>query len=56
MIDRNKVQEGVKCCMQIDPNCNKCPYDDIDLRCISNLRNDVISIIQLDERLEDDLK
>ena len=53
---RDKVIKGIKCCMQIDPNCAECPYDDIDLRCISNLQNDVISIVELDERLEDDLK
>ena len=56
MPDREKVKQGLNCCLKPAPDCANCPYEDIDLRCLRFLRSDCLALIELNERMEDDLK
>ena len=42
---RNKIKEGVKCCIQAIRNCNSCPY----LGDCAQLREDILSIVRREE-------
>lgn len=42
---RNKIKEGVQCCMRVVRNCNSCPYfGDCD-----QLREDILKMICREE-------
>jgi len=55
MPDSEKVKRGVKCHAVLH-SCVGCPYDVNFPSCIDNLFQDVFELLELDERLEDDLK
>lgn len=42
---RNKVKEGVKCCIRTTRNCNSCPY----FRNCNQLQEDILRMIQREE-------
>jgi hypothetical protein len=42
---RNKIKEGVKCCIQVVRNCNSCPY----FGDCAQLREDILKIIHREE-------
>lgn len=42
---RNKIKEGVKCCIQIARNCNSCPY----LGDCAQLQEDILRMISREE-------
>lgn len=47
MIEREKVINGLKCCLPShDPDCDLCPYDSIDLRCRVKLYNDIMALLK----------
>lgn len=42
---RNKIKEGVKCCIRTIRNCNSCPY----LGNCNQLQEDILRMIQREE-------
>ena len=57
MADREKVVCGLECHMRATgPECGKCPYDAIDLRCIKSLRDDAIALLKAQEPVKPDVK
>lgn len=55
MPDREKVKQGIKCHM-VTKSCAGCPYEANGSYCIDALFRDMFELLELDERLEDDLK
>lgn len=50
MTKQEKVIKGLECCLPAhDPDCDLCPYDDIDLRCRAKLRDDIIAQLKAQE-------
>lgn len=54
MPDREKVKTALKYHKAGD--CSGCPYDDDGGECINIVMSEALELIELDERLEDDLK
>ena len=51
MTKQEKVIKGLECCLPAhDPDCDLCPYDDIDLRCRAKLRDDIITLLKAQEQ------
>lgn len=42
---KTKVINGIECHFKLEPNCEDCLYDNIDLRCLSNLKHDILTVI-----------
>ena len=52
-IEKIKVINGIKCHLTLEPDCGDCPYDDIDLRCLNNLKEDILTMIGADKNGEE---
>ena len=55
MPDREIVKQGIKCHL-VSKSCAGCPYESYGARCIDALFQDIFELLELDERLEDDMK
>ena len=47
--DITRVIKGIECHMFATPQCEECPYDDIDLRCIIKLRQDILTVLDVED-------